>query len=153
MSTIVWNARGLGGYRAFLLLKQLVADLKPLILFISESKVTCNCAYHWLNALSFAGVVGVDPQGTRGGLLLFWNKSVNVTLRSFSFSHIDASLSWESCLWRFTGCYAPSCSGERFAFWDLLLKLSTLKQSKNEPWILGGDFNDTLFESEKQGGN
>lgn len=103
---MIWNARGLGDYCAFLLLKQLVAELKPLALFISETKIFCNRAYRWLNALNFTGVVGVDLRGTRGGLLLFWNKNVEVNLRSFSLSHIDVSITWESILWRFTGCYA-----------------------------------------------
>lgn len=71
MSTTIWNARGLGGRRAFLKLQQLVSDLRPLILFVSESKVTCKRAYCWLHVLNFHGVVGVDPIGSRGGLLLF----------------------------------------------------------------------------------
>lgn len=67
MSTIVWNARGLGGNRAFIMLKQLVAELKPLVLFVSESKIHCNRAYNWLHALNFVGVVGSNPVGTKGG--------------------------------------------------------------------------------------
>lgn len=41
---------------------------------------------------------------------------------------------------------------EMRAFWELIQKLHTLRQGSNEPWLIGGDFNDTLFELEKQGG-
>lgn len=136
MSTVVCNARGLGGNRAFLLLRQLVADLKPLILFICESKIHCNRAYKWLSALNFYGVVGANPIGTKGGLLLFWNKNVDVSLHSFFSNHIDDSINWESLHWRFTGCYAPAKPEERVAFWDLLIKLWKLRQADDEPWVI-----------------
>lgn len=153
MSTLVWNARGLGGRRAFLFLQQLVAELRPLVLFVSESKVSCNRAYQWLSALNFHGVIGSDPRGSRGGLLLFWNKNVDVYLRSYSFNHINVYVCWNEVKWCFTGCYAPSNPYDRIAFWDLLLKLNCLRGDINEPWLLGGDFNEIRFESEKTGGN
>lgn len=149
----MWNARGLGGKRAFLFLQQLVADLKPLMLFVSESKVSCKRAYAWLNVLNFNGVLGYDPVGTKGGLLFFWKNCVNINLRSFSANHIDVSVAWESLCWRFTGVYAPPIPEDRMVFWDLLIKLHSLKTNQHEPWLIGGDFNDFLFESEKLGGN
>lgn len=152
MSTVCWNARGLGGKRAFLLLQHLVAVLKPLVLFVSESKISCKLAYNWLNALNFHGVVGSEPQGSKGGLLLFWNKNVDVSLRSFSSNHVDVSVSWKNLFWRFTGCYAPPTLSERSTFWDLLIKLHSLRTDNNERWVIGGDFNEVLFCSEKSGG-
>ncbi|KAL8473801.1 hypothetical protein ACS0TY_030599 [Phlomoides rotata] len=153
MSCVAWNARGLGGRRAFLLLQQLVVDIKPCMLFISETKVRSSTASRWLSSLNFSGVLGVDPRGSRGGLLLFWGNNINVSLRSYSFSHIDVTVAWESLNWRFTGCYAPSNAGERKPFWDLLRKLNSLKSDLNEKWILGGDFNEIMFPSEKLGGS
>lgn len=38
------------------------------------------------------------------------------------------------------------------AFWELLKKLNLLKLECNEPWIIGGDFNSIMFNSEKRGG-
>lgn len=96
MSTIAWNAWGLGGKRAFFLLQHLVAELKPLMLFICKSKISCKRAYYWLNALNFCGVVGSDPIGTKEDLLFFWNKNVDVFLCSFSVNHINVSIVWES---------------------------------------------------------
>lgn len=121
------------------------------MLFISESKISCKRAYNWLNELNFNGVVGCDPNGTKGGLLFFRNKSVDITLRSFSSSHIDLSVVWKSISWRFTGVYAPPVPEDRLAFWDLLHKLFKLRRQHNEPWLIGGDFNDILYDSEKKG--
>lgn len=153
MSTIVWNARGLGYKRAFLMLQQMVEDLRPLLLFICESKISCNIARNWFSKLRFNHVFGVDAKGTKGGLLLFWCDNVNVLLRSYSSSHIDVSVGWESFSWRFTGCYAPSIPEERVAFWNLLGKLYNLRSDDYECWLLGGDFNDIMYSSEKRGGN
>lgn len=41
---------------------------------------------------------------------------------------------------------------DRLAFCELLRKLSKLKNACNEPCLIGGDFNDTLYQSEKLGG-
>lgn len=149
---VVWNARGLGGRRAFLMLKQLVEELKPSILFICESKVLCKIACKWTSYLNFVGCVGVDPSGTRGGLLLYWNGNVNVVLRSYSRSHIDVNVCWETLMWRFTRCYGPSKYDNRKPFWDLLRKLHSLRNIEDECWVLGGDFNEIMYENEKKGG-
>lgn len=106
MSSVIWNALGLRGKHAFLLLKQLVADLKPLLLFVSESKVSIKVTDCWLLELCFNGVVGVDVVGTRGGLLLFWSNKIDVSLCPYSYIHIDVCVVWESFKWRFTSCYA-----------------------------------------------
>lgn len=94
MSTVVWNARGLGGRRACLMLQHMVAEIKPSVLFICESKVPCKIASKWTSSLNFVGCLGVDPSGTKGGLLLYWNSNVNVVLRSYSMSHIDVNVCW-----------------------------------------------------------
>lgn len=61
MSCIVWNARGLGNKCAFQSLQRLVLEHRPLFLFISESKVSCNLGLLWKSWLGFTGCVGVDP--------------------------------------------------------------------------------------------
>lgn len=51
------------------------------------------------------------------------------------------------------GCYAPPVPAERKMFWELLYKLHKLRSDENERWIIGGDFNEIWYASEKQGGN
>lgn len=56
--------------RAFLLLQQLTIDLKPLLLFMSESKISCKTAHSWLASLNFDSIFGVDANGSKGSSFL-----------------------------------------------------------------------------------
>ncbi|KAL8470102.1 hypothetical protein ACS0TY_032824 [Phlomoides rotata] len=93
---------------------------------------------------------GGDLRGRSGGLLLMWNEVVSIYLRSFSRGHIDCSISYLNSQWRFSGFYGNHVQHLRHFSWDLLRKLYSLKQSNNEPWLVGGDFNEIRFDSEKK---
>lgn len=41
---------------------------------------------------------------------------------------------------------------QRIYSWNLLRRLAGIHELKHLPWVLGGDFNEILFESEKRGG-
>lgn len=51
--------------------------------------------------------IDVGAVGSRGGLLLVWKDNYDVTLRSFSQSHIDVSVrdDYDDHSWRLTGFY------------------------------------------------
>lgn len=108
MSLVIWNAHGLGSRCAFLHLSWLVDALKPSLLFISESRVPTKLAYNWLRTLNFNGLFGVNPKGSKGGLLLFWSNEMDVSLRSYSFNHIDVKIVWNSNSWRL---WPSNCRG------------------------------------------
>ncbi|KAL8465084.1 hypothetical protein ACS0TY_034544 [Phlomoides rotata] len=103
MSCIVWNARGLGGRRAFLNLQRHVSINQPMFVFISETKVSNRIGCQWARSLNYTGCFCVDPKGRSGGLLLMWNDKVDIHLRSFSPGHIDCAVSFNGHNWRFTG--------------------------------------------------
>ncbi|KAL8475066.1 hypothetical protein ACS0TY_031475 [Phlomoides rotata] len=152
MIAMVWNARGLGGRRAFLNLKRLVTDNKPCFMFISESKISSNVARRWANLLFFTGCISVDPRGRSGGLILFWNETVYVSLRSFTCGHIDCSILGSNLSWRFTGFYGNPAQHLRKFSWGLLRRLARLASYPDEPWLIGGDFNEIKGLTEKKGG-
>lgn len=92
----------------------------------------------------------VDAQGHRGGLVLLWTDHVDIEVTSYSQNHIDASVVLDagSPKWCFTGIYSfPEWQRrqESSNMLRTLIGLSTL------PWIVMGDFNDLLNQSEKQG--
>lgn len=109
-----------------------LAELMPLLLFISETKITCKIANNWLTLLNFNGIFGMDTKGTRGGFLLFQSNKIDVSMRSYSINHIGVNIAWESLCWRFTGCYAPSIHEGRIFLWNLLLKLYKLRGGNSE---------------------
>ncbi|KAL8525789.1 hypothetical protein ACS0TY_015142 [Phlomoides rotata] len=152
MSAIVWNARGLGGRRAFLNLQCLVDESKPCFIFIYESKICSTVASRWASLLHFSSCFCVDPRGRSGGLIIMWNESVSVSLRSYSNGHIDCSIQDYNSSWRFTGFYGNPAHQLRKFSWDLLRRLLGLSSSPSEPWLIGGDFNEIKCNSEKKGG-
>ena len=74
MKLISWNIRGLNGPRKGRLLKNMLMEEKPAILFLQETK--CNstvlekiAAKAWPGGL----VIAVDAQGASGGLAVLWD--------------------------------------------------------------------------------
>lgn len=152
MNCLIWNARGLGSPRAFRSLRQLIADHNPSLLFISESKVSRNKCQRWREIFGFSGQFIVDANGKRGGLLLFWKSNMEVVIQSFSKGHIDSIIHLGEKIWRFTGFYGNPDRALRHFSWSLLENLGSIHELRHLPWVVGGDFNEILFSSEKVGG-
>ncbi|KAL0458691.1 UNVERIFIED_CONTAM: hypothetical protein Slati_0496300 [Sesamum latifolium] len=99
--------------------------------------------------------VGVDidnaGQGQSGGLVLLWDKSVSVQLQSLGPHHIDITVypELDSEAWRFTGFYGFADTNSRQQPWDLL---TNPKRASQWAWLIAGNFNEILSDSEKQGG-
>ncbi|KAL8523662.1 hypothetical protein ACS0TY_013583 [Phlomoides rotata] len=105
------------------MLKRLIADHSPDVIFISESRICTRLTYNWKGVFGYVGCIRVDPCGTKGGLILFWNGNINVLLRSYSVGHIDALIFDESKKWRFTGCYGNPITHLHPPFMELVGKL------------------------------
>ncbi|XP_075492592.1 uncharacterized protein LOC142530656 [Primulina tabacum] len=153
MSCIVWNARGLGNQRAFRELKRLVAEKNPSLLFLSETKLRDNQCQWWKNVLGFSGMFIVNCLGRSGGLMLMWKEPFGVRIMSYTMGHIDCTVRHSEKFWRFTGFYGNPESNKRYLSWDLLLRLHGMPEYSGIPWIVGGDFNEVCYDTEKIGGN
>lgn len=76
-----------------------------------------------------------------------------VSIKSFSSGHIDCLIQEAGTSWRFTGFYGqPDVALQRFS-WDLLLRLKGIPKLREVPWLVGEDFNEICFDSEKFEGN
>lgn len=85
-----------------------------------------------------------------GGLCVLWQESFKLSVMSYSLNHIYTVIEGVGpCFWRFTGVYGFSKVEERYWTWDLIRSLA---QGGTGPWLLGGDFNEILRSSEKEGG-
>ncbi|KAL0303027.1 UNVERIFIED_CONTAM: hypothetical protein Sradi_6170800 [Sesamum radiatum] len=134
-----WTVRSLG---------ELVKKLNPGLVFISETKRSARRCEFLRDKWNYFGV-GVDAIGSSGGLYLLWRKDLNITLQSFSFHHIDITVTENGKnSWRFTGFYGHPDAGQRKESWDLLRKLS---KKSIRPWLCAGDFNEILSQNEKFG--
>ncbi|KAL5859559.1 hypothetical protein ACOSQ4_000855 [Xanthoceras sorbifolium] len=150
MKILCWNVRGLGNPRTFRALRARVREDKPEMIFLSETRLNSFGAGNIRVHLGFDGCFVVDRVGTGGGLILLWQISVDVSVRSFNCGHIDCVVSdADGRKWRFTGFYGEPKQWLREQSWVLLRRLAGLD---NLPWLIGGDFNEILRGDEKEGG-
>ncbi|KAA3486631.1 endonuclease/exonuclease/phosphatase family protein [Gossypium australe] len=100
-----------------------------------ETKVTSKRMESIRRQCGFLNGIDVAAVGTRGGLSLGWREGLNLTLKSFSNSHIDVEVENEDELdiWRFTGFYGVPVENERKESWKLL---RALKRENNKPWLI-----------------
>ncbi|KAL5537575.1 hypothetical protein UlMin_045802 [Ulmus minor] len=152
MNCIVWNVRGLGNQRAFRSLNRLVVDEDPSLPFLCETKLQARQCMNLKSKLGFEGCYTRDCKGRKGGLMLLWKDTVSMEIMSSSPGHIDVVVSHDQRRWRFTGFYGDSRVDRRKFSWQLLLKLYSIQELSHLPWLVGGDFNEILLDSEKQGG-
>ena len=71
MSLLAWSCRGLGKPCAIRFLLEITQQIKPSIIFLSETLVKHNKIVEVCKTLNFANCWSVDAQGHSGGLALF----------------------------------------------------------------------------------
>ena len=120
------------------------------MLFLSKIKHDSKWMEWWRWKLDMPNLVVKDSVGASGGLALFWKKNVNLTVKSLSKYHIDVVVREEDGFeWRFTGMYGEPKSEEKDRTWELMRELH---RKLSLPWLCCGDFNEILFNHEKEGG-
>ncbi|GMI90334.1 hypothetical protein HRI_002702700 [Hibiscus trionum] len=149
MKLISWNVRGLGKPQAINRLRNSLRGNHPHILFLMETKLDRRRMERVRRSCGFLFGIDVDAVGSRGGLSLGWKPDIDVTLLSFSGSHIDAIIREDDAQWRFTGFYGNPVEHRRSESWSLLRQLES---QQNLSWLVVGDFNEITFSFEKKGG-
>jgi hypothetical protein len=93
------------------------------------------------------GCFAVKGDGSGGGLALFHSEDVVVDLLSFSHRHIDVHIQGGpfGARWRGAFVYGEPKPYERHNMWTLLRRI---KMASAEPWMLLGDFNETMWQAE-----
>ncbi|XP_073133915.1 uncharacterized protein [Henckelia pumila] len=147
------NVRGLGNQRAFRELKRLIADKQPSLLFLCETRKRDINNQQWSSLLGFKGCFSVSSMGHSGGLCLCWKDPLEVSIKSYSLGHIDCIVRHDDKIWRFTGFYGNPETRHRHLSWSLLKRLANMHEFNGFPLLIGGDFNEICYESEKLGGN
>ncbi|KAL6180520.1 hypothetical protein ACLB2K_047182 [Fragaria x ananassa] len=92
------------------------------------------------------------PEGQSGGVYLFWEDRLDIRFLSKSSNHIDVevfAVDGSGIRWRLTGFYGYLVAADRHLSWDLLRELA---DHSSLPWVVIGDFNEIVLDSEKDGG-
>ncbi|XP_074346276.1 uncharacterized protein LOC141685051 [Apium graveolens] len=150
MSLLAWNCRGLANSRTVRYLGDIVTQIRPSFIFLSEILVKKNVFEKVCMKLGFAGFHNVDSYGTGGGLVLMWKNDCNIVIKDNCLHYIDFKISIDQIgRWRYTGYYGCPERERRQESWNMLRDLagrSTLS------WCLIGDLNDMMLADEKLGG-
>ncbi|GMI94283.1 hypothetical protein HRI_003097600 [Hibiscus trionum] len=151
MKLLSWNVRGLGKPRAVRCLRHALRDLKIDVIFLMETKIYDNKMANIRRNLGYPFGIEVSSVGSSGGLAIGWKANCKISLRSFSARHIDVTFEDDSdgFSWRCTGFYGAPEVGNRMDAWNLLRQLNDCPEV---PWLVIGDFNEILYNYEKQGG-
>lgn len=151
MNTLFWNARGLARPTFKPNLNLLLSHNKPDILILAETKVPRAQTATIAGSLPFDSWFLVDPIGFAGGILVLWNSArVSISVINQNAQGVHALVEVPSKTPFFlSAIYASPKFINRKLLWDNLRDVAV---SVNMPWLLIGDFNDVVCQSEKWGG-
>ncbi|CAL9225059.1 unnamed protein product [Arabidopsis halleri] len=144
-----WNCQGIGGDLTVPRLREIRSDFSPNILFLMETKNQDEVVLKLLQSMGFVSHFTVPPLGLSGGLVLFWKDDVVVEVLSSSQNFIDTKIKFQNISSFLTFVYGAPNVEDRQKIWN---EISSLGDSRDEAWLLMGDFNEIMDNSEKVGG-
>jgi hypothetical protein len=106
-------------------------------------------ARNFMWSLGYTGSFAVSCEGLSGGLVLFWLQPFTVDIKGFNAHCIDVVISSDVMApWRISFVYGEPRRDKRHEFWSLLRRL---RNQRNGPWLVCGDFNEALCQEEHAG--
>lgn len=150
MSCLAWNCHGLANPRTVRFLKEIINQLRPNLVFLSETMVRREKVDKFCKAIHYAGSFTIDSQGHGGGLALLWKNEGRVEIKGSSNHYIDFEVTCDQVgRWRYTGFYGCPERQRRRESWQIIRNLAAISDL---PWCMIGDYNDMMHVHEKQGG-
>ena len=147
MNTLAWNCRGLGNPLTVQELCNFVNLHHPNLVFLSETRISANRSKNLCWKLGLKNCLAVDSDGLSGGLVLFWDEHINVSLLSQGERYIKVLVcdNPDEAPWRATFVYGEPRLENRRDMWELLRSLCGVWTS---PWLVLGDFNEAMWQYE-----
>ncbi|KAG2258306.1 hypothetical protein Bca52824_077600 [Brassica carinata] len=84
-----------------------------------------------------------------GGLTLFWRQDIDIQILNQSQNFIDTLISYKGNVFHTSFIYGEPDQSQRKDFWYFF---SAITKDRDTPWLLTGDFNEIVDNSEKSGG-
>jgi hypothetical protein len=127
MNVIAWNCRGLGNSRTVHELCGFVASHHPKLCFISDTRMSGTRVSYLRWSIGLRNCLSIDSEGLSGGLALFWDELINVTLLSQGDRYIDVIIKEDPSAspWRATFVYGEPRVDKRKGMWDVLRGVNT----------------------------
>ena len=147
---LVWNVQGAGN--KVQVIRELVRINKPSVLVLVETHLSGEQAQKICDRIGFAGQKRVEAQGFSGGIWMLWDTQV-VAINTYGShsQHLTVEISkLGEEPWLFSAIYASPDSSIRKELWR---ELEQIKDKYSGPWMLAGDFNETMRMQERNGVN
>lgn len=137
----------MGNPRTVQELYDFVKSFSPKLVFLSETRMRAIHARNLTWRLGLSHSLAVSSVGLSGGLALYWDESINVTLLYQGDRALDVLVNetMDGAPWRATFVYGEPHVENRKFMWELLRRL---KGSWVGPWLMMGDFNEGLWQHE-----
>jgi hypothetical protein len=125
----------------------LVKQHHPKLVFLSETKMSDSRASNLRWRLGLRNYLAVSSNGLSGGLALFWDENLDISLLSQGERYIDVGIKEDlnAAPWRTTFVYEELRAENRSEMWDLLRDLCGVWDG---PWMVIGDFNEAMWQYE-----
>ncbi|KAG7578550.1 Zinc knuckle CX2CX4HX4C [Arabidopsis thaliana x Arabidopsis arenosa] len=144
-----WNCQRLRNLFTVRRLRDIHHDIFPDVMFLMETKNKDDYISKTFSWMGYTNLFTIPPQGLSGGLALFSKGDVLLDILDSSPNFIDTKISFRGKVCFVTFIYGPPKLEDRAVFWEFLIALGSSRESA---WILTGDFNEILDNSEKKGG-
>lgn len=119
-------------------------------MFLCETKNPDEVVRQKCDQLRYEDHHLVTPTGQRvGGLALFWNQPLKLSVLSSNADVIDTMIEHEGNSFYGSFVNASTNKTKQNQLWDSLLVTA---ETRYEPWFVTADFNDILNSEEKTGG-
>jgi hypothetical protein len=124
-----------------------VHTYKPKLVFLSETRQNNKYDKNLKWRLSLRHCITQPGLGKGAGIALYYDESVEIKKIAAGARYIDVlvRLNPNGFEWRGTFVYGEPKAHERHNMWTLLKRI---KDTSNLPWLMVGDFNETMWQEE-----
>ncbi|XP_028097038.1 uncharacterized protein LOC114296911 [Camellia sinensis] len=152
MRALAWNCQGVGSPLIIHQLKELSKLYSPGFFFLSETKNSEKKLRNIQQNLHMDQSCIVDPMGTAGGLALFWQNEIQLSVIYTTNFFIEAQVVYvlSKHSWRLICMYFSSVDSVWVSQMHYIQERSA---SFGQHWVIWGDFNDILHATKKRGGH
>jgi hypothetical protein len=151
ITILSWNIRGAQNNNARRHLKELMRKHNPALIAIYETHVPFSrLSSFWTNN-GYTPIHIIEANGHSGGIWLLKHSAINITTNVIAHNphSLTFPISRGSANTICTCIYASPNLSLRPSLWTHLVNIN---HSIADPWMLIGDFNETLLPSDQRGG-
>lgn len=154
MKVLAWNVRGLGSPSKRSIVKEVIYDICPDIVILSETRLSSINQYVVKSLWSSISIAwaSLDAIDTAEGIIIMWD-ALNLHVINAISGYFSVSINIkhdDNYSWWCSGIYGPVNRHKKSAFWQELYDLNGLCFPS---WLIGGDFNVYRWSHETNSSN